>query len=109
MTRWVWLVSKLRQWCISIEARFCHAGHSLGMLHCRQVIDLIMGYVEGTLDPNERRSFEAHIADCRNCWRFLRSYRETMALGRHLREEEIPVDVRERLETFLRNRLRRPS
>jgi anti-sigma factor RsiW len=109
MTVWAWLRGKLRGWFLRVEARFCHAGHSPGMLHCREITDLIMGYVEGTLDPDERRSFEAHIADCRNCWRFLRGYRETVALGRHLREEEIPSDVRERLETFLRLRLQRPS
>jgi len=74
------------------------------MLHGREVIDLIMGYMEETLASHERRSFEAHIADCRDCWRFLRSYWETVALGRHLQEEEIPSDVRERLETFLRHR-----
>jgi anti-sigma-K factor RskA len=105
MTGWGWLSGKLRGWFLKVEARFCHAGQPPGMLHCREVIDLIMGYVEGTLDPHERRSFEAHIADCRDCWHFLRSYRETVALGRHLQEEEIPSDVRERLETFLRHRL----
>jgi anti-sigma factor RsiW len=109
MTGWDWLSGKLREWFLKAEARFCHAGQPPGMLHCREVIDLIMGYVEGTLDPHERRSFEAHIADCRNCWRFLRGYRETVALGRHLQEEEIPSNVRERLETFLRHRLQRPS
>jgi anti-sigma factor RsiW len=79
------------------------------MLHCPHIIALIMGYLDDTLDRVERRAFEAHIADCRNCWRFLRSYRETVALGQRLRDEDIPPDVRERLETFLRDRLQRPS
>jgi hypothetical protein len=70
---------------------------------------LVLSYLDGALDPNERRAFETHIADCRNCWRFLRSYRETVSLGRQLRDEDIPPDVRDRLETFLRNRLHRPS
>ncbi len=79
------------------------------MLHCPHVIALIMGYLDDTLNAVERRAFEAHIADCRNCWRFLRSYRVTVALGQRLREEDIPPDVRERLEAFLRERLQRPS
>jgi anti-sigma factor RsiW len=109
MTSWAWLTGRLREWFIKIEVRFCHAGEFPGMLHCRHVTELIMAYLEGTLEPDERRSFEVHIADCRNCWRFLRSYRETVALGQRLRDEEIPGDVRERLETFLRDRLQRPS
>ncbi len=79
------------------------------MLRCREVVDLILAYLEGSLDPGERRAFEAHIADCANCWRFLQTYRETVALGQQLREETIPPDVRERLETFVRSRLPRSS
>jgi anti-sigma factor RsiW len=79
------------------------------MRHCRHVVELIMSYLDDTLDPAERLAFEAHIADCRNCWRFLSSYRATITLGHRLRDEDIPSDVRERLESFLRNRLQRPS
>jgi anti-sigma factor RsiW len=75
------------------------------MLHCRDVVDLILAYLEGTLDPGEPHAFESHIADCLNCWRFLQTYRETVALGQQLREEAIPPDVRERLGAFLRSTL----
>lgn len=74
------------------------------MLMCRNVVDLVMSYLEGTLETPERRAFEAHIADCTNCWRFLKSYRHTVELGQSLREEDIPTDVRRRLEAFVRNR-----
>jgi anti-sigma factor RsiW len=92
-----------------IEARYCHSGAPTGVLHCRHVVDLILDYLEGHLDAADRQAFEAHIADCQNCWRFLQSYRETMALGRQLQVEDIPQDVRERLETFVRSRMQRPS
>jgi len=79
------------------------------MLRCRDVADLILAYLEGTLAPGERQALEAHIADCPNCLRFLKTYRETVALGQQLREEAVPSDVRDRLEAFLRSRLPRSS
>lgn len=109
MTSWAWLMGKFRIWLGKIEARVCHARPSPGMQHCRLVVELIMSYLDDTLDPAERLAFEAHIADCRNCWRFLRSYRATITLGHRLRDEDIPSDVRDRLESFLRHRLQRPS
>jgi len=33
-------------------------------LVCRNVVDLILNYLEGTLNRGERRAFETHIADC---------------------------------------------
>jgi anti-sigma factor RsiW len=109
MKPWIRLTATLHTWFRRVEAKLCHRGTPPGAVHCRHVVDLILDYAEGSLDPDERQAFEAHIADCPNCWRFLRSYRETMALGRQLRIEDVPPDVRERLEAFVRNRLQRPS
>lgn len=78
-------------------------------LPCRAVVDLILAYLEGTLAPTERKAFEAHISDCQKCWTFLKTYRNTVDLGRELREDAIPPDVHERLESFLRDRLSGPS
>lgn len=78
-------------------------------LRCRTVVDLILAYLEGTLPSKERRAFEAHISDCEKCWTFLKTYRETVDLGRELREDAIPPDVHARLESFLQDRLSPPS
>lgn len=80
------------------------------MLRCRDVVDFIPRYLEpATLDPSERQAFEAHMAACGNCWRFLKTYRETIALGQQLRAEALPPEVRGRLAMFVRNRLRHTS
>jgi hypothetical protein len=79
------------------------------MRHCRHVVELIMSYLDDTLDPVGQRAFEAHIASGRNCWRFLRSCRAAVPLGQRLRDDDIPRAVRKRLKTFLRSRLQKPS
>ena len=75
------------------------------ILHCREVVDVILAYLEDTLDPSEWQAFEAHIADCVNCWRCVQTYRQTVVSGQQLREEAIPPDVYQRLQAFLRSRL----
>jgi hypothetical protein len=104
MKPWTWLTGKLQGW-LTNAGRRPPAEDDSTMLRCREVVDLILAYLEGTLDPGERQALEAHLADCINCWRFLQTYRETVALGQQLREEAIPPDVRERLGAFLRSRL----
>lgn len=109
MKPWTQLIAKLQGWFAKARCRRHDATSPPLMLRCRDMVDLVLAYLEGTLDPGEQQAFEAHIADCLNCWRFLRTYRETVSLGQQLREEAIPLDVRERLETFIRSRLTRTS
>ena len=37
-------------------------------------------YLEGALGPREHRAFEAHVASCLPCARYLREIRETIRL-----------------------------
>lgn len=109
MTYWTRLMAKLQTWFTNAWRHPHAAADAPMMLRCREVADLILHYVDNTLDPRTRQAFEMHIADCVSCWRFLHTYRETMALGQQLRDEAMPPEVRERLETFVRNRLPRSS
>jgi anti-sigma factor RsiW len=36
-------------------------------LVCRQVVELVTGYLEGTLAERDRRRFEQHISACPHC------------------------------------------
>ena len=109
MTDWTRLIATLRVWCTTAWRHALAAAGFPSMLRCREVADLLLHYVDHTLDPQTRHAFERHIADCVSCWRFLKTYRETMALGQQLRDEAMPPEVRERLEMFVQNRLPRPS
>jgi anti-sigma factor RsiW len=108
MRCWVQCISKLWGWFTRADRRSTPTNGLPAMIRCQDMVDLIVDYLEDTLEPDVRQAFEAHIADCQNCWRFLKTYRETIALGQQLRADTIPLDVRERLETFLRSRLPQP-
>src|SRR5438128_4830644 len=42
---------------------------------CRELIEFLIDYLDGTLAPQERERFDAHLAVCPACVRYLDSYR----------------------------------
>jgi anti-sigma factor RsiW len=66
---------------------------------CREFTEFLATYLEGALPAEQRTLFEAHIEGCAACVRYLRSYRETMRLGRgaFTPDEPVPDEVPEEL------------
>ena len=51
-------------------------------LTCLEMVELVTGYIEGTLAEDERRRFDAHLANCPDCPTYLEQMRLTIgALG----------------------------
>ena len=50
-------------------------------LSCQELVELVTDYLEGALPPPERARFEAHIAGCTGCDRYLAQMRTTIALA----------------------------
>ena len=66
-------------------------------MSCKELVELLTGYLEGTLSPADRLRFEEHLAVCEGCRIYLDQMRTTIgALGR-LREEFIPLQAKEDL------------
>ena len=63
---------------------------------CKELTDFLGDYLEGDLPPAGRREFESHLADCTACVEYVRSYEETIRLGRGAlkpSDEGTPEDV----------------
>lgn len=71
-------------------------------LTCRELVETVTAYLEGTLPPEERARFEAHIAVCPGCTAFLEQMRQTIRLTGRLREDELPPDEQEALVRLFR-------
>ena len=54
----------------------------LSVLTCREVLDFLDDYVEGTLSEDRRRRFAQHLAACEACRGYLSQYADTIRLGR---------------------------
>jgi anti-sigma factor RsiW len=46
---------------------------------CREFVDFVMAYLDGELAADERGRFDAHLAVCPDCVRYLDQYRDTVA------------------------------
>ena len=66
-------------------------------LSCQELIELVTGYVEGTLSPADRTRFESHLGVCADCQHYLDQMRQTILLVGALAEQDIPDDAKERL------------
>lgn len=48
-------------------------------LACREIVDLVTGYLDGVLAPDWRARFEEHLSECDGCSEYLRQIRLTIA------------------------------
>ena len=70
-------------------------------MNCRQVVELMTDYIEGTLAPAERARFEDHIAGCDGCTAYLEQMRITRRIVGKLADVPMPPPVeRDLLEAF---------
>jgi anti-sigma factor RsiW len=51
-------------------------------LTCRDVAEFLMAYLAHELEPAQREAFEAHVAVCDRCVAYIRSYEQTVRLGK---------------------------
>jgi len=51
-------------------------------MNCREFVDFLMAYLDGSLEASEREIFEGHMVDCPGCETYLETYRETIRLGK---------------------------
>ena len=58
---------------------------------CREVVELMTEYLEGSLSATDRARFDAHIAGCDGCTAYLEQMRTTMRLLGRMAQEPMPA------------------
>lgn len=66
-------------------------------LDCQDLVELVTDYLEGRLPAAERARFDAHIAACPGCARYLAQMRRTIRATGELTEESVPQPAMEEL------------
>jgi len=73
---------------------------------CREFIDVLSPYLAGELSPEERGTFDAHLAECPHCVDYLRTYKDgvTLAKGAFDPDDALPADATDKLVRAIHDR-----
>ncbi len=66
-------------------------------LTCKELVELVTDYLQGSLPASERLRFEQHIAICPGCRTYVAQMRQTIRLLGRLTEKDIPEGAKRRL------------
>ena len=75
-------------------------------MNCRELVDIVGDYVDGTMPPALKEELSEHMRLCTSCHAFLKSYNLTRLLGREIRPEEMPPEMRTKLRSFVLKKAR---
>lgn len=67
---------------------------------CRELVAFLLDYFEGQLAQGQRTKFEEHLKRCPPCLAYLKSYQQTVEMGKtvcHNLGDDVPADVPEEL------------
>jgi anti-sigma factor RsiW len=72
-------------------------------LSCQELVELVTDYLEGALEPADRLRFDAHLAGCGGCTRYLEQLRETIRLTGTITTDDLTPEAESALlEAFSR-------
>ena len=73
----------------------------MGLPTCEEVERFAYDFLDGLLDPKTARRVERHLKACRNCQRFIVSYKKTVELGRTTPQTSLPEEFKKKIFEFL--------
>jgi anti-sigma factor RsiW len=70
---------------------------------CKELVELVTEYLEGTLPRETHEAFEAHLSVCPGCDTYVDQMRETVRVTGTLTEEQLDPAVRDQLLAAFRD------
>jgi anti-sigma factor RsiW len=68
---------------------------------CRELVEVVSDYLEGTLPADDERRLEAHLGECPYCMEYIDQMRQTIAALGRLPEDSLSPEARgELLDAF---------
>jgi anti-sigma factor RsiW len=72
-------------------------------MNCKELVELVTDYLEGTLPEARRADFDAHLTECEGCTNYLAEMRRTISLTGKLSEDDLSPEARDTLLGLFRD------
>lgn len=69
---------------------------------CDRIVELVTDYLEDAMDPEQRRLFEEHLADCAPCATYVEQIQLTVTQLGEVREQDLSVAAWDELRAAFR-------
>jgi anti-sigma factor RsiW len=76
---------------------------------CRELVDLLIDFLDGDLPEERRRILETHLSLCEPCLKYLETYKVTIKLTRRLPDVPPPPELLQKLKAALCEQMRTRS
>jgi predicted anti-sigma-YlaC factor YlaD len=70
---------------------------------CKELVELVTEYLEGTLPDDMRMRMENHLTGCDGCTNYIEQMRQTIQLTGRIREEQLLPEQRNDLLKLFRD------
>jgi predicted anti-sigma-YlaC factor YlaD len=70
---------------------------------CKELVELVTEYLDGTLSRADRQRFDDHLKDCSACTTYLDQMRHTIRMLGRLTEEDLTEDAKRDLLRIFRD------
>jgi anti-sigma factor RsiW len=70
---------------------------------CKELVELVTDYLEGTLPDDVRMRLESHLSGCDGCTHYVEQMRQTIRLTGKVREENLTPGQRDDLLRLFRD------
>lgn len=71
-------------------------------LTCRQLVEVITDYLDGSMTDDDRERFERHVSGCSGCASVLAQFRATIEATGRLADAEVDDEQREAMRGVFR-------
>lgn len=75
------------------------------MLTCKDFLDELSEYLDGTIPGEMRKELEAHVTECPNCWVMVDTTKRTIQIYKGMEPQPLDEGLHERLITALEKKM----
>ena len=75
------------------------------MLTCKDFLNELSEFMDGSLDREIREKLQQHVSECPNCWVVLDTTQRTIKVYKGLQPQTIPPDIHSRLMEALNRKM----